>query len=67
MAGNSADTMHVLLSDEEAAGRILVELRPFVRFSRKIDRQLARLQRRILKKYPQLLQRGVFERPQRRA
>ena len=59
--------MHVLLSDEEAAGRILVELRPFVRFSRKIDRQLARLQRRILKNYPQLLQRGVFERPQRRA
>jgi hypothetical protein len=59
--------MQVLLSDEEAAGRILVELRPFVRFNRKMDRQLARLERRILTSYPQLLQRGIFERPQRPA
>jgi hypothetical protein len=56
--------MHVLLSNEEAAGRILVELRPFVRFSRKIDKQLARLERQTLRKYPQLLQRGIFGRPQ---
>lgn len=67
MAGNSADTMHVLLSDEEAAGRILVELRPFVRFSRKIDKQLVRLERQALRKYPQLLARGIFGRPQRPA
>jgi hypothetical protein len=54
----------VLLRDEEAAGRIVVELGSFVRFSRKMDKQLARLQKRTLKRYPQLMQRGVFGRPQ---
>jgi hypothetical protein len=59
--------MYVLLRDEEAAGRVIVELGSFVRFSRRMDKQLARLQRRMLKKYPQLLQRGVIGRPQSRA
>jgi hypothetical protein len=64
VAGNAPDTLFVLLRDEEAAGRIVVELGSFVRFSRKMDRQLARLQKRTLKRYPQLMQRGVFGRPQ---
>lgn len=63
VAGNAPDTLFVLLRDEEAAGRIVVELGSFVRFSRKMDRQLARLQKRTLKRYPQLMQRGAFGRP----
>jgi hypothetical protein len=65
VTGNVPDTMYVLLRDEEAAGRIVVELRPFIRFSHRMDKQLARLERKALKNYPQLLQRGVFGRPVR--
>ena len=65
VTGNAPETMYVLLRDEEAAGRIIVELGSFVRFNRRLDKQLARLERRTLRKYPQLLQRSVFGRPQR--
>ena len=67
VTGDAPDTMYVLLSDERAAGRVVAELGSFVRFSRRMDKQLARLERRTLKKYPQLLQRAVFGRPQRQA
>jgi hypothetical protein len=65
VASNAPDSLFVLLRDEEAAGRIVVELDAFVRFHRKFDRQLARLERRMLRRYPQLLNRGIFARPQR--
>ena len=67
VAGDAPETMYVLLSDELAAGRVVAELGSFVRFSRRMDKQLSRLERRTLKKYPHLLQRAVFGRPQRQA
>jgi hypothetical protein len=67
VTSDAPGTMYVLLRDEEAAGRIIVKLAPYVRFSRKIDKQLARLERQALTNYPQLLQRGVFGRAPRGA
>lgn len=58
MTGNAPETLYVLLQDEEAAGRIIVELEGFIRFNRKIDKQLVRLERRTLRKFPQLRHRG---------
>ena len=67
VTGNAPDTLYVLLRDEESAGRIIAPLGAFVRFNRRIDKQLARLERQTLKKIPQLLNRGIFARPQRPA
>lgn len=65
MTGNAPDTLFVLLADEEAAGRIVARLDAFVRFNRRIDKQLTRFERRTLKKIPQLRSRGAFGRRRR--
>ncbi len=48
----------VMLQDEAAAGRVVVPLRPFLKYSRRIDKQLNLLERRMLKATPQLARRG---------
>ena len=48
----------VMLKDEAAAGRVIVPLRPFLKFSRKLDKQLGRLEKRICSEIPQLARRG---------
>jgi hypothetical protein len=50
----------VMLQDEAAAGRVVVPLRPFLKFSRRMDKQLARLEKRIRKQMPQLARRGML-------
>jgi hypothetical protein len=65
VTGNAPQTLYVLLKDEEAAGRVIVELDAFVRFNRRMNKQLSKLERRVFRRYPQLLQRGVIGRPQR--
>jgi len=63
--GNTAVTSEVpqawfvMLQDEAAAGRVVVPLRPFLRFSRKMDKQLGRLERKVCKAIPQLGRRGA--------
>jgi hypothetical protein len=49
-----------MLRDEAAAGRVLVPLRPFLKFSRRLDKQLGRLERRMAKEIPQLKRRGLL-------
>ena len=56
---------YVMLQNEEAAGKVIVPLKPFLRFSRRIDKQLGRLERRMQKKIPQLKRRGQFGRERR--
>lgn len=63
MTESAPDTYFVLLHNEAAAGRIVAPLNAFVRFNRKIDKQLRRLERRMLRQMPQLLNRGVFRGP----
>jgi len=50
----------VMLRDEAAAGRVVVPLRPFLKFSRRLDKQLGRLERRMAKEIPQLKRRGML-------
>jgi hypothetical protein len=47
----------VMLQDEASAGRVLVPLRPFLKFSRRMDRQLKGLEKRTLAAIPQLKKR----------
>lgn len=54
MTGELPYTVLVMISDEQAAGRIVVELDPFVEFNVQIDRQLAELEARMLRAIPQL-------------
>ncbi len=57
----------VMLADEASAGRVVVPLRRFLTFSRRMDKQLGRLERKILKEIPQLGRRGALnERAQNR-
>jgi hypothetical protein len=56
-----------MLQDEAAAGRVVVPLRPFLRFSRRMDKQLGRLERRIREEIPQLARRGMLSERARRA
>ena len=44
----------VMLQDEASAGRVIVPLRPFLRFSRRMDKQLKGLEKRTLAAIPQL-------------
>jgi hypothetical protein len=50
-----------MLQDEAAAGRIVVPLKPFIRFHRRMSRQLARLERRVCRANPHLERRGALE------
>jgi len=47
----------VMLQDEASAGRVLVPLRPFLKFSRRMDRQLKGLEKQMLAAVPQLAKR----------
>ncbi len=62
MTGEMPYTVLVMISDEQAAGRIVVELDPLVEFNLSIDRQLAELEARLLATMPQLRTRGVKQR-----
>jgi hypothetical protein len=59
VTSDAPQTWFVMLQDEASAGRLVVPLRPFLRFSRKMDNQLGRLERRIVKSIPQLKRRHV--------
>jgi len=52
------DQWFVMLRDEAAAGKVIVPLKPFLRFNKKMARQVAKLERRIRKSMPQLVRRG---------
>jgi len=52
----------VMISDEGAAGRIVVQLDPFVEFNVEIDRQLSELESKVLREIPQLERRGAQDR-----
>lgn len=56
----------VMLKDDAAAGRVVVRLRPFLKFSRRMDKQIAKLERRIRKEIPQLARRGIHQQRGRR-
>jgi hypothetical protein len=56
-----------MLNDEAAAGRVIVPLRPFLRFSRRIDKQLARFEKKIRAEIPQLARRGLLSDRARRS
>jgi len=49
-----------MLQDEASAGRVIAPLRPFLKFSRRMDKQIARLERRIRSEIPQLGRRGLL-------
>jgi hypothetical protein len=54
--------MLVMISDEAAGGRIVVELGAFVRWNGKFDEQLEKLEARVLADVPQLAARGNLNR-----
>ena len=54
MTSQAPQAWFVMLKDEAAAGRVIVPLRPFLKFSRKIDKQLGRLEKRVYEEIPQL-------------
>jgi hypothetical protein len=62
VTSDAPQTWFVMLRDEEAAGKVIVPLKPFLRFSRRMDKQIKRLERRIRKQCPQLARRGQVER-----
>ena len=59
VTSDASQVWFVMLKDEEAAGKVIVPLKPFLRFSRRMDKQLIRLERRIQKQIPQLRRRGT--------
>ena len=64
MTSEAPQAWFVMLNDEAAAGRVVVPLRPFLKFSRRMDKQIARLERRIREEIPQLKRRGQSRREQ---
>jgi hypothetical protein len=54
--------MLVMISDEAAGGRIVVELGAFVRWNAELDEQLEDLEARVLVAMPQLAARGFLSR-----
>ena len=64
MTSEVPQAWYVMLQDEAAAGRVVVPLRPFLKFSRRMDKQLGRLERNVRKAIPQLGRRGQKHRKQ---
>ena len=62
MTGEMPYTVLVMISDEQAAGRIVVELDSFVEFNVRIDRQLAELEAKLRQSMPQLERRWALGR-----
>lgn len=62
MTGELPSTMLVMISDEAAGGRIVVELGAFVRWNAELDEQLEQLEARVLIEVPQLATRGYLSR-----
>lgn len=58
MTSEAPQAWYVMLQDEAAAGRIVVPLRPYLKFSRRLDLQLVKLEKRIWLQFPQLTKRG---------
>jgi hypothetical protein len=65
VTSDAPQVWYVMLKDEEAAGKVIVPLKPFLRFSRRMDKQLTKLERRLHKQFPQLRQRGQLGQRQR--
>jgi hypothetical protein len=59
VASKAQQPWFVMLRDEAAAGRVVVRLKPFLKFSRRLDKQLKRFERRMRESVPQLAQRGT--------
>jgi hypothetical protein len=66
VTSDAPQVWYVMLKDEEAAGKVIVPLKPFLRFSRRMDKQLTKLERRLRKQIPQLRRRGQLEQRHRR-
>jgi len=62
VTSNASEMWLVMLADEASAGRVVVPLRRFLTFSRRMDKQIGRLERKILKEIPQLRRRGQLRR-----
>ena len=54
MTSEAPQKWFVMLQDEVSAGRVIAPLRPFLKFNRRMDKQIARLERRIRAEIPQL-------------
>jgi hypothetical protein len=65
VTSDAKQAWYLMLQDEAAAGKVIVPLKPFLRFSRRMDKQLARLERRVQKAIPQLKKRNQFGRGRR--
>jgi hypothetical protein len=62
VTSEASQAWFVMLQDEASAGRVIVPLRPFLKYSRRMDKQLSRLERRTFKAIPQLARRGAKNR-----
>lgn len=58
MTSEAPQTWFVMLQDEASAGRIVVPLKPYLKFSRRLDLQLTKLEKHISRTMPQLAKRG---------
>ena len=58
MTSEAPQAWFVMLQDEASAGHIMVPLRPYLRFSRRVDVSLKRLEARVCEAIPQLGRRG---------
>jgi hypothetical protein len=58
VTSEAPQTWFVMLQDEASAGHIMVPLRPFLKFSRRMDVGLRRLELQICEAIPQLGRRG---------
>ena len=58
MTSQAPEQWFVMLRDEAAAGKVIVPLKPFLRFNKRMAKQVAKLERRICKSMPQLARRG---------
>ena len=58
MTSQAPEQWFVMLRDEAAAGKVIVPLKPFLKFNNRMAKQVAKLERRIRKSMPQLARRG---------
>ena len=62
MTSDAPQAWYVMLQDEASAGKVIVPLKPFLRFSRRLDKAIHRWERKYSEAYPNLKKRRKFGR-----
>ena len=62
VTSDAPQAWYVMLQDEASAGKVIVPLKPFLRFTRRLDKAISKWERQFVAAHPQATKRLKFGR-----